>query len=149
MKPADPQLYARCKAKAKRSYERWPSAYGSAALAKCYRNAGGTYEDGSNTKGRKGGKRSPRRGGVAKWMREEWVQVRPYLSEGKVVACGAKKDAAKACRPLRRVDGKTPPTLPELLKLHSKATLLSLAKQKRDDMDGRVYWKRGVFVPSA
>lgn len=146
MTPSDPQLYARCKAKVKRSYERWPSAYGSAALVKCYKEAGGRFQE---SKGRGGEKRSPRRGGVAKWMREQWVQVEPYLRRGEVVACGARKDRAKACRPLRRVDGTTPPTLPELRKLHSDRTLLSLAKRKRSDMDGTVYWKRGVFVPSA
>ena len=61
--------------------------------------------------------------------------------------CGA-GERGKACRPLKRVTAQTPPTLGELLKVHTKATLLRLAKRKAKDMNGRVYWKRGVFVPS-
>jgi len=160
-KPTNPALYERCKNKVKKSYTRWPSAYGSAALVKCYKGEGGEYARGSRRAGAKGrsarprrrsGKRSHaspvRRGGVAKWMREQWVQVGPYLRTGKVEACGAHTDRAKACRPLRRVDATTPPTLPELLQLHSKGTLLMLARKKTGDMHGRVYWKRGTFVPS-
>ena len=42
--PADPALYAKAKAKAKRVYKIWPSAYGSAYLVSEYKRMGGTYK---------------------------------------------------------------------------------------------------------
>ena len=43
-KPTNPQLYSRVKAEAKRKFDRWPSAYGSAWLVKEYKRRGGTYK---------------------------------------------------------------------------------------------------------
>jgi len=48
-KPTNPALYSRVKAEAKRKFDRWPSAYGSAWLVKEYKRRGGGYrkaEDG-------------------------------------------------------------------------------------------------------
>ena len=42
-KPTNPQLYSRVKAEAKRKFDRWPSAYGSAWLVKEYKRRGGGY----------------------------------------------------------------------------------------------------------
>tara|TARA_B100002051_G_C16329784_1_gene436367 strand:+ start:116 stop:364 length:249 start_codon:yes stop_codon:yes gene_type:complete len=81
-------------------------------------------------------------------MKEEWIQVVPYLKDGKKIACGAKKDANKACRPLHRISDETPSTVSELVKIHGKQKVLGLAKMKVKDMDGRLYWKRGVFYAS-
>ena len=80
-------------------------------------------------------------------MEEEWVQVLPFL-KGKIVACGAKNKHSKACRPLHRVSSKTPLTVSECIDLHGIETIKKLAKQKNRDMEGRLYWKRGVFYPS-
>lgn len=132
MSPTNPRLYEAVKREAKSRFARWPSAYASAWLSREYRKRGGSY---------KGKKRSA---GVDRWMREEWVQVVPYLTDGTRVACGARRDA-KACRPMRRVSSATPLTLPELVKMHGKGKLLALAKRKRADMDGRVDWKRATF----
>jgi len=41
--PTNKKLYARVKAEAKRKFDRWPSAYGSAWLVKTYKSRGGTY----------------------------------------------------------------------------------------------------------
>lgn len=41
--PTNKKLYARVKAEAKRKFDRWPSAYGSAWLVKTYKKRGGTY----------------------------------------------------------------------------------------------------------
>jgi penicillin-insensitive murein endopeptidase len=97
---------------------------------------------------RKSPKRSSSLTGINKWYAEEWVQVVDYLQNGKKTQCGASNRSTKACRPLVRVDDKTPTTIPELLKIHSKKELISLARKKRNDMSGRVYWKRGKFYPS-
>ena len=42
-KPANPGLYSRVKAEAKRKFKKWPSAYGSAWLVRTYKSRGGTY----------------------------------------------------------------------------------------------------------
>jgi hypothetical protein len=53
-KPTNPQLYSRVKAEAKKKFDRWPSAYGSAWLVKEYKRRGGGYrkaEDGMEVQG--------------------------------------------------------------------------------------------------
>lgn len=42
-KPTNPKLYAQVKSEAKRKFNRWPSAYGSAWLVKEYKKRGGGY----------------------------------------------------------------------------------------------------------
>lgn len=126
----NPRLYARVKAEAKARFRRYPSAYASAWIVKEYRARGGEY-------------RGPRTAdGVARWMAEKWVQVLPYLEGRKRVACGAPHRRTKACRPLKRVSPRTPPTLPELLALHGRDALRRLARAKNRDMSLRVDWAR-------
>lgn len=132
--PTNPRLYRAVVAEARQKYERFPSAYASGWIAREYKKRGGKYR----------GRRNPKEG-VTRWLRERWVQVVPWLTKGEAVACGAANRHAKACRPLVRVSPKTPPTLPELLKLHDKGTLLRLARAKSRDMSCRVYWRRGVI----
>ncbi len=43
-KPANPALYSKVKAEAKRKFKVWPSAYGSGWLVKEYKRRGGTYK---------------------------------------------------------------------------------------------------------
>lgn len=137
--PRDAALYARVKAEARKRFSRWPSAYGSAWLVREYERRGGTFrKEKSRSKSRK------RSQGVGKWMREEWVQVLPAL-QGKHVACGASKGGGKACRPLHRVDARTPPTLREVVRKHGRSKVRRLAKRKAKHMDGRVSWTRGTF----
>ena len=127
---ADPALYARVVAEAKARYARYPSAYASAWAVQEYKRRGGRY-------------RGPRSGdGVGRWMAEEWVQVLPFLDRGARVACGAPTQRTKACRPLRRISPRTPPTLPELIALHGRPTLRRLARAKNRDMSLRVDWVR-------
>ena len=151
----DKDLYKRVKKEAKNKFERWPSAYGSAWLVKTYKKRGGRY---SSRKSRRGsrksrqGSRKSRRGsrksGVSRWMEEEWIQVVPYLKNGTIRECGGNNKQTKACRPLHRVNDKTPITIGELVKLHGKDEVLRLARKKNRDMDGRLYWKRGRFYSS-
>lgn len=140
--PINKKLYAAVKREAKQRFSRWPSAYGSMWLSNEYKRRGGEYDRNANSKKQKS------LNGVSRWLREEWIQVLPYLTTNTIVKCGAKKDAAKACRPLKRISNETPATISELIELHGKDTVLSLAKQKIRDMNGRLYWKRGVFYSS-
>tara|TARA_B100000524_G_scaffold333617_1_gene221582 strand:+ start:886 stop:1401 length:516 start_codon:yes stop_codon:yes gene_type:complete len=139
--PADRALYERVKREARRRFDTWPSAYASGWLVREYKRRGGTFPG-------LGGVRSEgRRAGIGRWFRERWVQVRPYLLRAEVVDCGS-GDAAKACRPLRRVDERTPATVGELVAMHGREKLLALSARKRADPAGRVYWKRGTFHPA-
>ena len=49
-KPTNAKLYARVKSEAKKKFDVWPSAYGSAWLTKTYKARGGGY---SGTKANK------------------------------------------------------------------------------------------------
>ena len=113
-------------------FETWPSAYGSAWLVKTYKNRGGTFSGEKTNKG------------VSKWMQEKWIQVVPYLTKGTIIDCGKNKNT-KACRPLYRIDEKTPLTIEELLKIHDEKLLLKIARQKERNMNGRLNWKLGRF----
>ena len=42
-KPTNPKLYARIKAKVKRTVKKWPSAYANAWLVRTYKKRGGGY----------------------------------------------------------------------------------------------------------
>ena len=151
VRPLNKSLYDKVKREAKLKFKRWPSAYGSMWLSKEYTRRGGRYDETTSSKKSKSSKTSKKQSddGVQRWLREEWIQVMPYLTDGTVVKCGAKKDAVKACRPRRRISAETPVTISELIKLHGKKRVVALARQKMRDMDGRLYWKRGVFYPSA
>jgi len=72
----------------------------------------------------------------------------PYLKNNKKVQCGTTPNMNKACRPLIRVNDKTPITIPELLKIHSKSKLLKVVEMKKIDMDGQIRWKEAKFIPS-
>ena len=48
-KPTNPTLYARIKAKVKRTVKKWPSAYASGQLVRQYKAAGGGYSQNEKT----------------------------------------------------------------------------------------------------
>ena len=137
-KPTNTKLYNSVKEKAKRKFEHYPSLYASSWIVRQYKKEGGTYS----------GKKPSKTTGISRWYTEQWVQVEIYLKNGKQVECGSSETKTKACRPLKRVDSKTPMTIPELLKIHTKETLIKLARQKQKDMKGRVMWKTANFFPS-
>lgn len=123
----NPALYRKAKQKADEVYKRH-SAYKSMYIQKVYKDLGGKYTGKKNTKG------------VTRWNKEKWIQVVPFLLEGKRIACGEGQNP-KGCRPTVRMDKDTPITLPELVKKHGKKELLALAQKKRADMDRRVNWE--------
>lgn len=95
-RPLDRALYDSVVAAAKRKFAVWPSAYASGWVVKEYKRRGGRYA---------GEKASDE--GIAKWFREEWVDIsRPIYNEnGKLVGyapCGRKrseKGGYPKCRP--------------------------------------------------
>ena len=137
-KATDKKLYQSVKDKADTIYAR-PGLYKSAYIQKEYQRLGGKYS----------GPKPDKNKGVQRWLLgENWVEVSPYLKDNKKVKCGTTPNMKKACRPLVRVNDKTPITIPELLKIHSKNKLLELVNKKKKDMDGRVMWRKGIFKPS-
>lgn len=129
--PLNTELYNSIKEEAKQKYKRYPSIYSSMWITKEYKKRGGTYKDGDKNKG------------TRKWLREKWVAVSKYL-EGEEVKCGDYRMRDKqACRPLLRIDDKTPITIPELIKLHGRDKLKKIAKKKENNMELRINWKSG------
>ena len=129
----DMKIYNKAKKEADKIYKRH-SAYKSMFIQKKYQELGGRYS-------------GERKKGLDRWRKEEWIQVKPYLQSGKIIACGSIR-RNKVCRPLKRVNKSTPITIGELLKIHSKQDLLKLANKKIKNMDGRVFWKTLKFIPS-
>jgi len=134
----DDRLYETVKRAAKRKFKRYPSIYASSWIVAEYKRRGGKYPS----------KKKPRGTGLDSWYAEKWIQVIPYLTSNRIIQCGAQNKDGKACRPLHRISSSTPRTLPELLKMHSRAALIRLAKKKEKDMRGRVAWVAGTFKPS-
>lgn len=134
MPPINEKLYENVKDQAKKKFKRYPSIYASSWIVKRYKDLGGKYTETQKPCD-----------GISRWYKEEWVQVIPFLEKGKKISCGNNNKDGKACRPLVRKDNETPITVTELLKIHSKKTLLTLARKKEKNMSGRLFWKRGVF----
>lgn len=82
---------------------------------------------------------------LTRWFKEEWIQVRPYIKNKKIVACGAPtKTRGKACRPLRKIAQTTPMTLPEMLKKISKATIMKEVIKKEKNPNYTIHWSKLV-----
>ena len=62
--------------------------------------------------------------------------------KGKKVQCGSGDDK-HACRPLKRVNAKTPITIDEVIKKHGKKKVIELAEKKRKDLNTRINWNTG------
>lgn len=134
----NPDLYKKAKEEADKKYKRH-GLYKSAFIQKKYQELGGKYKD----------KKPTNKTGINRWLKgEQWIEVEPYLKKGEIVQCGSSDRKGKACRPLKRATDKTPITIGEVLKIHSKTKILKLIQQKKKDMDGRIDWKKGEFKSS-
>lgn len=106
------------------------SAYRSMAIVKRYKEMGGKY------RGKK--KQSE---GTTRWLKENWIQVIPFVTLGKIVPCGASDRRKHACRPLKRVSKKTPLTISEAINTHGKSSIIQFAKSKKTNTV-RLNWKK-------
>ena len=127
--------YKKARKIADETYKRH-SAYKSMYIQKVYKNLGGKYKNKIKKKS------------TTKWLKEEWIQVIPYLTKGEKIVCGQNNKKNKVCRPYKRVNETAPITIKELEKIHSKKYLLKLARAKNKNMNGRVFWKTGKFISS-
>ena len=127
--PANPQLYARVKAEAKRKFNVYPSAYANGWLVKEYKRRGGKYKTSrskstsrSSRKYNSKSRKQKPKSGLSRWFNEKWIDV---CKLPRKVPCGrsrvprSKSKSKKSypyCRPLYRVSSKTPKTFSELSK---------------------------------
>lgn len=137
-------LYKKVKKEAKAKFDRYPSLYASSWITREYKKRGGKYHTNKNDNKNKKEKLS----GQKLWYKEKWIQIVPYLEKNKIVDCGDSKKYTKACRPLVRVNDKTPPTISEIVNKYGKEKVLKLAKKKNRDMGGRLNWINGTFTSS-
>lgn len=130
-------LYKRAYDKVTGIYGQQTSAYRSMAIVTEYKRLGGRYKESKK-------KKSVRQPGLKRWLHEQWIMVRPYALEGKVIPCGTRSRRRHACRPLVRVTKKTPPTIGEILVKHGKDKTLRLArsKQQKGSESVRINWKK-------
>tara|TARA_Y100000114_G_scaffold124521_1_gene120348 strand:- start:1240 stop:1650 length:411 start_codon:yes stop_codon:yes gene_type:complete len=128
----NPRLYRKARKTADEKYKR-NSAYKSMFIVSEYKRLGGKYS----------GKKKIT--GVKRWNMEEWIQVVPFLEEGKKVACGFGSEN-KACRPSKRIDENTPMTIEALVKKHGKKKILELAKIKKQNMSRKVNWEEARVI---
>lgn len=135
--PLNKSLYDKVLNEAKSKFKRFPSLYASSWITREYQARGGKYR---TPKGYKSAQQ--------RWYDEIWVQIIPYIKDGKKIDCGSPNKDTKACRPLKRVSKDTPPTISEIVKKYGKEKVLKLAGQKNRDMKGRLSWVNGTFKSS-
>jgi len=126
-------IYKKALKKANETYGTGSSIYRSSYIVKMYKEEGGKIKN----------KKSPKLG-LTRWFKEEWIQVVPFLEKGLKIECGGRKESSasgKACRPLYRITNDTPITIDELLEIHSKKDIISIAKKKEKNPSERLFWK--------
>lgn len=119
--PADPELYARIKAKIKReSASRWPSAYLSGHLVKTYK----AQMEKRGKKPYKSGSPSKKSSSLGRWYKEDWINI----STGKKCGDVKTKSYYPVCRPRKKITEDTPRTA-RSLSTETKRKMIKL-KQK-------------------
>jgi hypothetical protein len=128
--PIDKELYSKVKDEADKIFKERTSAYKSMWIVKKYKDLGGRY-------------RGKKTSNLSSWRKEKWIQVIPYIEKGQEIECG-EGEYGKVCRPLKRINDKTPITIGELQKIYTDKQILSIARRKAKDMYGkRVDWLEG------
>lgn len=119
--PADPELYARIKAKIKReSKSRWPSVYLSSHLVKTYK----AQMEKRGKKPYKSGSPSKKSSSLKRWYSENWIDVKT----GKKCGDAKTKTYYPVCRPSKKITEDTPRTA-RTLTAEQKKKMIKL-KQK-------------------
>ena len=125
-----PILYRKAIDKVTRVYGKQTSAYRSMSIVKTYKSMGGKY------------KASKPKTGTIRWLKEQWIQVLPYILKKEIKKCGSSDRRKHACRPLKRISKNTPITINEAVQLHGKKVVAQLARKKRQGSTKvRVNWK--------
>jgi hypothetical protein len=127
--------YKKAFSEANKIYGTKSNIYRSSYIVQKYKDYGGTFTE----------KRNSRNEILSQWYKEKWISVIPYLEKGEIIKCGS-SSGNEGCRPLIRINKKTPITINELLQIHSKQDLLKMAYLKKMNPDIRVNWKELTFT---
>jgi len=105
------------------------SAYRSMLIQKKYKEMGGTYKQSKNNN-------------LDRWIDEKWINAKEYIENGNIVKCGNKNFSnTSACRPLIKIDKKTPITIKEVMKKFNKNDILKAIDNKNKDPSNKIlYW---------
>ena len=85
-------------------------------------------------------------GKMRRWLEEQWVDVKEAL-KGKYKPCGRSSTKEKpypACRPMKKVSGDTPITLPALLQEGAVKKIKDAIKKKEKNPSFRINWQEMV-----
>ena len=116
--------YKKAFSEANQVYGSKSSIYRSSYIVQKYKEHGGVYKE----------KRSRQDEKLTQWYGEKWISVIPYLERNQIVQCGS-PTGNEGCRPLIRINEKTPITVGELLKIHPKKAILKVAYLKKSNPD--------------
>jgi hypothetical protein len=121
--PSNKKLYSQVKKEADALFLSKTGIYKSSWIVSEYKKRGGTYIG-----------NKPKNSGLKRWYKEIWVDLsRPIKENGKIIGyqqCGrnSQKDPNyPLCRPLKKINSKTPLTVSEI----DKTKLNELIKEKR------------------
>lgn len=110
-------------------------AFKSMYIVKRYKELGGKFDDDVNLE-------KPTR----RWLEEKWVSVLHFLKpDGDMVMCGM-EIGPHACRPLVKVNSRSPATIQELVDKHGHEEMLRLARVKRDYPDAYIDWENAEAI---
>jgi len=125
----DKKLYKKAKRIADKTYKR-SGAYKSMFIVKKYKELGGRYKDKKTSN-------------LSQWRNENWISLEDYL-KGDIIPCGSDDIGKNVCRPLKRINSKTPPTVKEVIENLGKDKIKDIIKKKKNNMDSRINWKSGL-----
>lgn len=123
--PTDIKLYEKVKKDADKIYKR-DGLYKSAYIQKKYQELGGKYTG-----------KKPKDAPISQWLSEKWVKVSDWL-DNKITPCGTGN--FDGCRPLIRVNSKTPTTLPELKAKYGIEHIKKKVADKKANPDKNIKW---------
>ena len=86
------------------------------------------------------------KGKMNRWLDEKWVDVKQAL-KGVYKPCGRSSVLQKpypACRPMKKVSGDTPVTLPALIKEGAVNKIKEAIKKKEKNPNMRINWNKMI-----
>ena len=137
--------YKKAFSEANKIYGTKSNIYRSSYIVQKYKDYGGIFTVLKDKQGKPEEEGKEKREELTRWYKERWISVIPYLEKGEIIKCGS-SSGNEGCRPLIRINKKTPITINELLQIHSKQDLLKMAYLKKMNPDIRVHWKELNFT---
>ena len=150
----DQNLHQQIVKEAKSKFKVWPSAYASGWVVRTYKERGGKFKrNKNNKKNKKNTPASP----LARWYREEWINVCHYLETTEYKACGRSKNSKNSktlkedsqypyCRPRYRISSKTPETMGEIIQKEGRKELERRCQRKHQHPELRIVGEKNTHL---